>query len=80
MYSSAMVRTKQKEENKVEKISFRGNKFGLTFGFVLILSLCSAAGTYRLKKTSQIKRWEKASVIYTQTLEEENQQALQGEK
>ena len=64
----------------MEKISFRGNRIGITLGLVLALSLCSAAGAYRFKKIAQIKRWEKASVVYTQVLEKENLQAFQGEK
>ena len=62
----------------MEGTSFRGNKFGITVFFVLALSLCSVAGTYRLKKIAEIKKWEKNYDLYSQKLESENKDAIHG--
>ena len=40
---------------------------------LLVLAILSAAGSYRLKKTAQINRWEKELAAYSVVLEKENQ-------
>ena len=56
----------------MDLISSRGNRTGISIITVLVLSLCSAAGTYRLKKTAEIKRWQKEMAVYSIQLENEN--------
>ena len=53
-------------------ISSHGNKSGIAIISLLVLSLCSAAGTYRLKKTAEINRWQKEMQVYSLELEKEN--------
>lgn len=68
----------------MEPISSRGNKVPLSMTVLLVLAILSAAGTYRLKKTAQINRWEKELASYSVMLETENQlvisQLSQGKK
>ena len=68
----------------MEPISSRGNKVPLSMTVLLVLAILSAAGTYRLKKTAQINRWEKELASYSVMLETENQvvisQLSQGQK
>ena len=52
---------------------FHGNKVGIAAIVILALSFCTAAGTYRLKKTTQFNRWEKELATYSIVLEKENQ-------
>lgn len=61
----------------MEKISFPGSKLGVPLFFVLILTLCSIAGTYRLKKSAEIRLWEKSLASYTAKLEKENLEVKQ---
>ena len=56
----------------MELTSFHGNKAGISIIAILVLSLCSAAGTYRLKKTAEIRRWQKTLTAYSVQLENEN--------
>ena len=53
-------------------ISSHGNKSGIAIIGLLVLSLCSAAGTYCLKKTAEINRWQKEMQVYSLELEKEN--------
>ena len=62
----------------MEEISFHGNKIGLMLFFVMALSVCSAVGTYRLKKTAELKHWEKALAAYSVELENENNAVVKG--
>ena len=57
----------------MEQISFRGSKALFSVIVILALSVCTVFATYRLKKTAQIKLWEKALVQYSNQLENENQ-------
>lgn len=59
----------------MDKISFHGSKVCVSITAVLALSLCLAVGTYRLKKTAQLKLLEKELASYSFTLEQENQLA-----
>ena len=56
----------------METTSFHGNKVCISVIALLILALCTAAATYRLKKTAEIKRWEKEMIAYSSQLESEN--------
>lgn len=56
----------------MDLISSHGNKAGIAIIGFFVLSLCSAAGTYRLKKTAEINRWQKALQVYSLELENEN--------
>lgn len=58
--------------------SFHGNKVGIASIIILALSFCTAAGTYRLKKSAEIRLWEKSLVIYSSQLEQENQSEING--
>ena len=62
----------------MERTSFRGNRMGITLICVLALSMSTAAGTYRLKKSAEIHRWEKTYELYSQTLEKENLEVIKG--
>ena len=68
----------------MEPISSRGNKVPLSMTVLLVLAILSASGSYRLKKTAQINRWEKELASYSVMLETENQlvisQLSQGKK
>ncbi len=55
---------------------FHGNKIGLASIVILALSFCTAVGTYRLKKSAEIKLWEKSLIVYSAQLEQENQAAI----
>ena len=55
---------------------FHGNKIGLASIVILALSFCTAVGTYRLKKSAEIKLWEKSLIVYSAQLKEENQAAI----
>ena len=57
----------------MEEISSRGNKVPFSMTALLVLAILSAAGSYRLKKTAQINRWEKELATYSIALEKENQ-------
>ena len=59
----------------MEPISFHGSKAVISIAAILVLSICTVAGTYRLKKTAQIKQWQKALTSYSLELEKENQLA-----
>ena len=71
-----MGQINKKEEKKVESISFHGNRAGISIIALLAVSLCTAAASFRLKETAQIKRWEKALSAYNLQLENENQAEL----
>ena len=73
MYSFATAQIKKKEEAQMEEISSRGNKVPFSMTALLVLAILSAAGSYRLKKTAQINRWEKELAAYSVVLEKENQ-------
>lgn len=60
----------------MEKTSFHGSKIGIPLFFVLVLSLCSAFGTYKLKKTTEIRLWEKNLAAYDAKLDSENKAAI----
>ena len=72
MYSLAMGQINKGEEKKMEATSFRGNRIGISITAVAALSLVTAAGTYRLKKTAEIKKWQKALTVDSVQLENEN--------
>jgi hypothetical protein len=55
---------------------FHGNKIGLASIVILALSFCTAVGTYRLKKSAEIKLWEKSLIVYSAQLKEKNQAAI----
>ena len=78
MYLSATVRTKPGEEKKMAKTSFPGSRIGVPLFFVLALSVCSAFSSYRLKKSAEIKRWEKNLTVYSANLSMENAAAKEG--
>jgi len=59
-------------------MSSHGSKLALPLFFVLVLSLSSAVATYRLRKSAEIKRWEKTMELYSSRLREENQAAIKG--
>ena len=71
-----MGQIKKKEEVKMDSTLFHGNKIGLAAIIILALSFCTAAGTYRLKKSAEIRLWEKSLVVYSAQLEQENQCAI----
>ena len=56
----------------MEAILSRGNKVFVTLTAILALAVCSAVVTYRLKKSAQIKLWEKSLEAYSEKLEKEN--------
>ncbi len=59
----------------MEPILSRGSKLALSMTGILVLTLSAAAGTYRLKKSAEIKRWEKELSAYSLQLKNENQLA-----
>ena len=59
----------------MDKTSFHGNKIYVSITAALALALCLAVGTYRLKKTAQLKLLQKKLAAYSFTLEQENQLA-----
>ena len=74
-----MGQIKKKEETKMDSILSHGNKAGFGAIILLALSLCTAVGTYRLKKSSEIKLWEKTLAVYSEQLAKENQSAIRSE-
>lgn len=78
MYSLAMGQIKKKEEVKMHSTLFHGNKVGIAAIIILALSFCTAAGTYRLKKSAEIRLWEKSLVNYSSQLEQKNQAEING--
>ena len=62
----------------MEKISYHGNKAVVSLMVILALAICSMAATYRLKKTAQIRLWEKSLAVYSERLEEENNSVING--
>ena len=60
----------------MDAISSPGNRIGISIIAVLAFSMCTAAATYRLKKTAEIKCLEKAMTAYAVQLEEENNAVL----
>ena len=72
-----MGQINKKEEKKVESTSSRGSKIGISIIAVLAFSLCAVAGTYRLKKSAEIKLWQKSLTVYSEKLEQENKLAIQ---
>ena len=50
-----------------------GNKIILPMTGILAITLCALVGAYRVKKTSEIKLWEKQLAVYSYQLESENQ-------
>ena len=56
----------------MEQTSFHGSKIVLSITGLLALTLLTVVGTYRLKKSAEIKRWEKALTLYSLELEQEN--------
>ena len=59
----------------MEPTSFHGSKAVISITAVLAISVCAVVGTYRLKKSAQIKHWQKAMTLYSLELEKENQLA-----
>ena len=59
----------------MEKISFHGNKVVFAIAGLLLLAFLSALGTYRLKKSAEIRHWQKELTSYNLRLENENQVA-----
>ena len=59
----------------METTSFHGNKIPFSIAALLALTLCSLLASYSLKKSAQMKYWEKALTAYSLQLEEENQLA-----
>ena len=57
----------------MEQISSHGSKGLFSVIAILALSVCTVFATYRLKKTAQIKLWEKEFIQYSKQLEAENQ-------
>ena len=55
----------------MEAILSRGNKVFVSLTAILALAVCSAVVTYRLKKSAQIKLWEKSLEAYSEKLEKE---------
>ncbi len=62
----------------MEKTSFPGSRIGVPLFFVLALSVCSAFSSYRLKKSAEIKLWEKNLTTYSANLTMENTAAKEG--
>ncbi len=56
-----------------------GNKAASTAIIILALSLSTLVGTYRLKKSAEIKLWKKSLTVYSAQLEKENQTAIRSE-
>ena len=44
----------------MELISSHGNRVGISIVGILVVCLCTAAGAYRLKKTAELKQWQKS--------------------
>lgn len=55
-----------------------GNKLVLSIVISISLAVCMAAGSYRLMKTAQIKRWSKAVAEYSSKLEADNNAQISG--
>ena len=62
----------------MDSILFHGNKIGLASIVILALSFCTAVGTYRLKKSAEIRLWEKSLANYSSQLEQKNQAEING--
>ena len=62
----------------MDSTSFHGNKVGMAAIIILALSLSTAAATYRLKKSAEIRLWEKSMTLYSSQLEEKNQAEING--
>ena len=75
MYSFAMGQTKKKEEKQMEPTSFHGSKAVISIAAILAICVCTVVGTYRLKKSAQIRQWQKAHLSYSLKLENENRLA-----
>ena len=60
----------------MEQISSHGNKAIVSLAVILALAICSVVGSYKCKKLTQIKHWEKALAVYSSQLESENQIVL----
>ena len=56
-------------------ISSHGNKLAVSMSALVVLALITTVGTYRLKKSAEIKRWQKELSSYNVRLENENQMA-----
>ena len=56
----------------MEGISFHGNKIVWSITALLALALLTSLCSYRLKKTAELKLWEKKLSTYSLELEEEN--------
>lgn len=61
------------------RTSFHGNKAGIFAVALLAISLCSVFAAFRLKKSAEIRLWEKSLVSYSAQLEAENQAAIKKE-
>ena len=57
----------------MEPISSHGNRLTVAMVALLVLALITTVGTYRLKKSAEIKRWQKELSSYSARLENENQ-------
>ena len=57
----------------MEPTSFHGSKAVISIAAILAICVCTVAGTYRLKKSAQIRQWQKALAAYSVQLEKENQ-------
>ena len=60
----------------MEQISSHGNKAVVSLVVILALAICSVVGSYKSKKLTQIRHWEKALAVYSSQLEAENQRVL----
>ena len=59
----------------MEPTSFHGSKAFYSVAAAVAIVLCTVVGTYRLKKSAQLKHWQKAMTVYSLQLEQENQLA-----
>ena len=59
----------------MEPTSFHGSKTFYSVAAAVAIVLCTVVGTYRLKKSAQLKHWQKAMTVYSLQLEQENQLA-----
>ena len=56
----------------METTAFHGSRLAFSIAGIIAVSLCAVAGTYRLKKSAQLKYWEKALASYSLQVENEN--------
>ena len=59
----------------METTSFHGNRIPFSIAALLALTICTLAASYSLKKSAQMKYWDKVLSAYSRQLEQENQLA-----